>query len=516
MLWRQSPPILENSLLSKLIEGLSGENVHLPIGWRNRARAMFGRYFWYEFSKPHVEMWQWADAIGIESSPRPFVALWPRGRGKSTSAEAIGADFGVRKARHYCMYVSGTQDQADKHVQTIAHMLELETVAQYAPDIGHPRTTKNGTRTWNRQIVHAGNGFSVEAIGLNKAVRGQKIDWARPDLIIFDDVDEKHDSELIIGKKEAIITDSILPAGAANCAVMFVQNLIHADSIAHRLSRPPGSDGAADFLMNRMISGPFRAVDDLAYESLEVDGLYRWIVTAGRSNWAGFSLAVCEDEINRVGPVSYERESQNNVDNDNPDALMSAADFERTRVTTHPDLVRVAVAVDPPGGATECGIVAGGKARIKNDWHGYTLEDATQPAGCKPEQWALAVLQCYYRHKADVVFVERNYGGDMVAATIRQTKWLDDDGKIIVDGSRIKIEEVNATRGKAIRAEPVATIFQQGRGHHVGRFPALEKEWRQWVPGDKDSPNRLDAATWLYTGLKLTNRPAQEASSHQG
>lgn len=489
----------------------------LPVGWQLRIPAMLGRYFWHGFSQPHVELWKWAEAIGSESSPRPFIALWPRGRGKSTIAEAVAVDCGVRKARTYCMYVSGTQDQADKHVQTIARMLELDTIAQFAPGIGKPKVSQNGNRTWNRAMVSTATGYTVEAIGLNKAVRGQKIDWARPDLVIFDDVDEKHDTAATTTKKEEIITDSILPAGAANCAVMFAQNLVHPLSIAHRLSKAPGKEDAANYLIDRIISGPYQAVDGLEYDLRQVGDIYRWVITKGKSTWQGFDKDICESEINRVGPTAYERESQNNIDVDNPNALMSAEDFERTRVTTHPDLVRVAVAVDPPGGATECGIVAGGKARIKGEWHGYTLEDATQPAGVSPEKWALEVLKCYYRNEADVIFVERNYGGDMVAATIRQAKWVDDEGKTLVDGSLLRIKEVNATRGKQVRAEPIALIFQQGRGHHIGNnFSSLEKEWRQWVPGDTNSPNRLDAETWLYTGLELMNRPQQEAESHSG
>lgn len=474
-----------------------------PADWRDRIPAMFGRYFWYPFSQPHTELWAWANAITQPATPRPFVAIWSRGRGKSTNAEAIAADTGVRKARTYCMYVSGTQDQADKHVQTVARMLELDTVARYAPTIGHPKVSKNGNRTWNRQVVSTATGFTVEAIGLNKAVRGQKIDWARPDLIVFDDVDEKHDSALTTGKKEEIITDSILPAGAGNAAVLFVQNLIHDDSIASRLARRPGVDGAAGYLMDRFVSGPFAAVDNLQYEQRLVGDVYRWAITGGRSLWQGYDLDFCEAELNRVGPTSYRRESQHEVDADNPDALLTAEDFTRTRKVEAPELSMVAVAVDPPGGATECGIVVGGKAKVGDGWHGYVLEDATAPAGAKPEQWALAVLQAYHRHNADCIIVERNYGGDMVSSTIRLTRWVV-DGKTIVDGARVKIVEVNATRGKRVRAEPVALVYQQGRGHNVGEWPALEKEWRQWQPGDADSPNRLDAHVWLFTGLKLT------------
>lgn len=475
----------------------------LPHDWRERVLALFGVYFWYPFSEPHAELWAWENEIERDSTPRPFVAIWPRNRGKSTTAEAVVADLALRGARVYCLYVCATQDQADKHVQTIARMLENAVVAKYAPTIGRPKISNNGNRIWNRKMVTTATGFTVEAIGLDKSVRGQKIDWARPDCIVFDDIDEKHDSELTVTKKEESITTSIIPSRATNCAVLFVQNLIHSNSIASRLAKRANEEGTAQYLFNRIISGPFKAVEGLKYVQQKIDEVYYWKIAEGESLWSGYSLDICEEEINAVGPSSYERESQNDVDSDEPDALMSAEDFDRTRKVEHPPLARIAIGVDPPGGATACGIVAVGKAKFGNDWHGYTLEDATTPKGVKPEQWALAVLKCYYRHDADVIFVERNYGGDMASATIRLTKWLDDEGNVIVDGKHVHIQEVNATRGKLVRAEPVATAFQQGRGHHVGTFPELEKEWRQYVPGVKDSPNALDAEVWAYSGLQL-------------
>lgn len=486
----------------------------LPALWRERVPKLFGAYFWHPFAQPHEELWQWVDAIEINASPHPFLAVWPRGRGKSTTTEAAVADTGIRKVRNYCLYVCATQDQADKHVATIARMLESEAVAQYAPGVGKPQIRNNGNRTWNRKMVTTATGFTVEAVGLDKAVRGQKIDWARPDLIVFDDIDEVDDSELTTTKKETTITSSIIPAGATNCAVLFVQNLIHPNSIASRLAKQPDEPGAAQYLMQRSISGPFAAVDGLRYERQRAGKLWTWKIIGGVSLWPGFDIAICQDELNRVGPLAYERESQNEVDGDNENALMSAADFERTRVSEHPDLVRVAVAVDPPGGATECGIVAGGKVKIGNDWHGYVIEDATMPKGCKPEEWALAVLQCCYRHNIDTVFVEVNYGGDMAAANIRQAKWLDDEGNVIIAGTSLTIRSVTATRGKVVRAEPIATVYQQGRGHNVGHYPALEKEWRQYVPGDKESPNRLDAHVWLFTGLDLIQR--RQGGSYSG
>jgi hypothetical protein len=461
---------------------------------------MFPNYFFHDFSQPHVELWEWADGIEQGETTRPFVAIWPRGRGKSTNAEAIAADLGARQKRHYCMYCCGTQDQADKHVATIARMLESETVTRYFPDVGKPRIGKNGSRSWNRRTVTTANGYTIEAIGLNKAVRGQKIDWARPDLVIFDDIDEKHDTPLTTAKKEGIITGSILPAGAENAAVLFVQNLIHSNSVATRLARQPGTQEAANYLMDRIISGPFVSVDDLKYEAQQFGDRVRWVITGGASNWLGFGLDTCEDELNRVGPTAYLLESQHEVDTDNPNALLCEADFERTRVFEYPELARVAVAVDPPASVGTCGIVGGGKAMVGGEWHYYTIEDATTPPGVQPDKWALAVLQCYYRLGADVIFCETNNGGDMVENTIRQTKW-EVDGKVLVDGKAVRIVQVHASRGKITRAEPVATMFLQGRAHHVGYLPELETQWRKYQPGD-DSPDRLDASVWMHTGLE--------------
>ena len=450
--------------------------------WPSRARGLFPRYLWHEFSPPHEDLWNWADAIEPDTCPDPFVAIWARGRGKSTHAEAIACDLGARGKRIYCLYVSGTQDQADKHVATIKAMLESADVTLFFPEVGTPLMGKNGSKQWNRNIVTTSNGYTVEAVGLNKAVRGQKIDWARPNLIIFDDVDERHDTEATVKKKREIITTSILPAGAANCAVLFVQNLIHADSIAHQLSKRPGEDGAADWLTKRVVSGPHEAVEGLQYELVNLDdGGIKWSITGGESKWLGYDLSICEEEINRYGPTSFEVESQHNIDADNPDALLSSEIFDATRVSSHPDLVRIAVGVDPAGGAGRCGIVAGGKSKTGGEWHGYTIADASTPYGTPAADWAIAALRCYHAVKADCIVVERNFGGDMASNTIRQAVLLgeDEDGNetVILRGTNVKILEVSASRGKKVRAQPVASVFQLGRAHHVGYFPQLQKQW---------------------------------------
>lgn len=505
----------------------------VPATWQARLRAFFPDHLWFDFSAAHADLMTWENVIELESTPPPFVAVWPRGRGKSTFAEITSSDLGARGKRRYILYVSETQDQADKHVATIAAMLESNHIQQYYPDVGRPRVGRNGSRRWNRQILRAANGLVVEAVGLDKAMRGHKVDWARPDLIVLDDIDGKHDTEFATSKKIATLTTSILPAGAPNCAVLFVQNLIHAHSIATRLSKPPGAAGAADFLANRVISGPHKAVDNLTYVFRLIPHFYykfkrvthfrrahplhwrtrktrrgewRWVITSGTSPWTGFDLRLCEDEINRDGPQAFDLESQHEVDADRPGSLLKRDILEAVRVMSAPALYRLGVAVDPSGGAGQCGIVGGGLGYLGKASHGFTLADYSTPEGTPSSEWARAVLRCYYALQADFVIVEDNFGGDMVRNTIRSVKLLDEAENVLVDGALVKIVTAHASRGKEVRAEPVATLFQTGVWHHVGHFPFLEKQWTQWIPGTKPSPDRLDAEVWLATYLMLAQK----------
>jgi phage terminase large subunit-like protein len=172
-------------------------------------------------------------------------------------------------------------------------------------------------------------------------------------------------------------------------------------------------------------------------------------------------------------------------------ALWTRDLIEKNRVTEFPQLIRIAVGVDPPGGATECGILVVGMAIVDGQPHGYVLEDRSLQAS--PDQWAEAVLTSYNRNAADRVVGEANFGGDMVESTILQAARA--------RNQIIRYKNVHATRGKAVRAEPVVAMYEQGRMHHVGSFPALEDEQCTWVPGDKESPNRMDALVWAWTEL---------------
>lgn len=253
-------------------------------------------------------MWEWVWALQLGVRPDPFVSIWSRGFGKSTNAEAAcvaGAAHGVRK---YVWYISSVQEQADDHVQNIAALLESPQVASRYPALSDRRVGKFGSaRAWRRNRIWTRDGFVVDALGLDVASRGKKLEEQRPDFIILDDIDSETDTELTVQKKINTITRKIIPAGAPHVAILAVQNLIHENSVFSRLA-----DGRADFLSTRKISGPHPAISGLTYELRYDDVVQRhaMIITGGTSTWSGLPIARLQAIANDIGPRPFLAEYQ--------------------------------------------------------------------------------------------------------------------------------------------------------------------------------------------------------------
>jgi len=202
------------------------------------------------------------------------------------------------------------------------------------------------------------------------------------------------------------------------------------------------------------------------YDAEALDNIRR---TVGRYEWA--ALYQCRPQPREGGLFRWE-------------------DIHENRAASHPDLTRIVVAVDPTGSAAgdAVGLVVVGLGR---DRHAYVLADKTLHG--TPAQWSRAVVAAYRAYGADRVIAEKNYGGEMVESTIRTAD------------PTVSYRGVTATRGKEVRAEPVAALYAQRRVHHVGVFNALEDEMMNWQPGEA-SPNRLDALVWAVTELMLKQR----------
>jgi predicted phage terminase large subunit-like protein len=270
--------------------------------WRTWINRHFAHVCKAPFAERHVRLWTWLEELTPGIKPFARIEIWPRGSAKSTTAELGAAYVGQKGTRRFALYVSGTQDQADKHVSAIATLFEIAGVAR--------RINKYGSsRGWRRNQLQTANGFYIEALGLDTAARGIKIDEFRPDLIIFDDIDEQHDSPRTVAKKEATIASAIIPAGSTDCAVLVIQNLIHEEGVVARLV-----DGRSDFLLARDAPIIERAVEGLAVASEDCgNGLKRWRIVGGEATWEGQSLDVCERQINEIGLRTFLREAQHEV-----------------------------------------------------------------------------------------------------------------------------------------------------------------------------------------------------------
>lgn len=168
-----------------------------------------------------------------------------------------------------------------------------------------------------------------------------------------------------------------------------------------------------------------------------------------------------------------------------PGALWDFGLLDKVRVQTHPELSRIVVGVDPSGGVAEIGIVVGA---LGKDGHGYVLADHSLVGS--PNQWGSAVVNAYMSWDADRIVAEKNFGGEMVEHTLRSVE----------GGKNVPIKLVSASRGKIVRAEPIAALYERGLIHHVGTFAQLEEEMATYAPGS-ESPNRMDALVWVLTEL---------------
>ena len=215
------------------------------------------------------------------------------------------------------------------------------------------------------------------------------------------------------------------------------------------------------------------------------------VITRGSThdNAANLAPTFLSQILSRYAGTRMERqEIAGELIDDVPGALWTLAMLDASRVRAAPELVRVVVAVDPATTSgeesDETGIVVAG---LGADGHGYVLADRS----CRmtPDGWARRAAQAYHEFEADRLVVEGNQGGEMVEyllATVDRT---------------VPIKRITATRGKRLRAEPVAALYEQGRVHHVGTLATLEDQQASFTGDGGDHDDRVDALVHALTEL---------------
>lgn len=291
-----------------ILQALEAELARYPLQW---LQFFFPQYLTHGFAPHHEDFWAFVWTIELGVWADAFIAIWPRGGAKSTSLELAVAALGARGKRAYVLYVSDTQDQADKHVGTIKALIESSKIGQVYPQFGTPAVGKFGdSKGWRRNRLTTLSGFTIDAIGLDTASRGVKVEEQRPDLIIFDDLDDATDSPKVTQTKIDRLTRTILPTGGDDTVVLGAQNVVIPNGIFARLAGV--AEQQADFLTTAKVSGPIPALRELSIEQLEPDerGRPRWKIVHGIPTWKGQGLDRCQRDLDTYGRTAFLIERQ--------------------------------------------------------------------------------------------------------------------------------------------------------------------------------------------------------------
>jgi predicted phage terminase large subunit-like protein len=388
-----------------------------PMGW---LLTTFPTYFQnprgeaVSLAPHHEEFWRWLWGLTPGISQRTLIQILARGGGKSTQLELGAAVVGYFGLRRYTLYICSTQSQADDHVATVAALFETLGVERAMNRYGF-------SMGWNIQRLTTADGFVLDAIGMDKAIRGVKREEARPDLIFLDELDEQLDTLDTIDKKVDVLTRKVLPTGSGALAVVGVQNLPNKDGIFAQLA-----DGRAEFLLDRYVSGPHPALRDLPMQDWYVphtrpDGTPYLRIVAGTPSWAGQDLAECERLLNTIGPRAFLIEAQHRI------ALLEGKIFKREWF---------AIVDEWPRGAP-----------MVRAWDFAATEEGGQRRRAKDPDYTVGLLLAMWQGQFWVVDVQRHrLSPQGVELLTKQTATL--DGR----GVEIWLEEEGGSSGKSVTA----------------------------------------------------------------
>ena len=313
--------------------------------------------------------------------------------------------------------------------------------------------------------------------------------------IWFGGLDDKERTEKILGQEYASIflnECSQIPLSSRDIAVTrLAQNTSLPLKMFYDCNPPSRRHWTHLFFVDK--------IDPARHQPLAKPDNYVWLQINPHHNRANLRQEYL-DELEGLDERKRQRFLLGVFSDDDDTALWTPEMLDNGRLIDKepPEMQRVMVAVDPSGcsgpedlRSDEIGILVVG---LGTDGRGYVLEDLSGRFG--PDRWKTIVASAFNRWKADAVVAETNFGGAMVKEVIR-TASSD-------DGLPIPFREVHASRGKIVRAEPIAALFQQGKVSLVGRFEELEYQlcamttagWR----GDR-SPDRADAMIWGLTSI---------------
>ncbi len=304
-------------------------------GWEAWLKTLGPHSFSGEFSDFHQDIWNWywpltnqqRSGLPMDLEDLTYLAIWGRGLGKSTNAEWMAIAEGCLIGKGFVLYVSGTAEQAEAHVEAIRERIESEGALSSAypgmqkPEIGEHKKGKGAAYGWRQDYLMTGNGWAVRPVGLDKAIRGWKRGDTRVSLIILDDIDDDDDSPEVILKKERRIAKKILPMGTARTKVVFAQNLIHSNSVLNRMHTRQ-----TDILALRRGDVAIKAFDEIEIEHRQTPKGPRSVIVSGKPTWPYIDMAECQSYLDRSGYEGFLAEYMHDFSGEQADRVLPEYD----------------------------------------------------------------------------------------------------------------------------------------------------------------------------------------------
>ncbi|MEU3741969.1 terminase family protein [Streptomyces sp. NPDC032198] len=439
-----------------------------------------------EMQAPHLAKIDAAFEQVAAGKPTKLLLTMPPRHGKSRRAARWAPLWYLRRRpEHRVMIASYSSDLADDHGRWIR-----DAILNYGPQIGI--SLRSGSSAANRFDLAGTEGGAVMA-GVGGGLTGKGAHLA----VVDDPIKDAAEASSPTMRKrlwewwQAVLLTRIEPGGS----VILIQTRWDEDDLAGRVLADEGDRWtvidlpalalAEDDALGRPIGTA------LWPERYDTEALSEIRRSVGERVWWSLYMQQPRPQDGGVWQWSWITENRT-----------SAAQLRGI------DLARIVVAVDPAGGESavgdETGIVAAASDR---NGHLYVLDDRSGNRGA--DAWGREACLLAIELRADAIVVESNFGGDMSTQILHQA-WQGLQREQRTENMLMPaVLPVTAKQGKRLRAEPIAQLYEQGRVHHVGEWPALEQQMVTWVAG-MDSPDRMDAAVHALTQLA---GPSQASST---
>lgn len=461
--------------------------LELESDWALWLATLFPHVVTKPFGPHQAEFWDWLWSVQPDLRPDPRVDLWARGHSKTTSGELATVSLAARGLRCYGLYVTRTQELANQKVGgNIASLFEGDEFSAFYPEHADRAVTKFGhSRGWKVSRLRTAGGFTIDAIGLDAAGRGLKIDAKRPDWIWVDDVDDPADSQVLVQRALTRLSRNILPARSQDAVVWFSQNLVRHDgvfgSLLHRTT---------DMLADARVYGPVPAVRDLKVE-FERDqyGKGCYTIIGGEATWPqGFDLKACQEELNTSGMSSFLAEHQHEPQDVIGD-VFAHVDLPSLVVKRKalPPLDRIVCWLDPAvegDGESAQGVIVAGRDRPGNVYLITAFEGR-----CGPQEALRIAVRLALSEGSAVCNVETTQGGDKLWRTAFNEAVLQEGAR----ASGLKFDSHKPKRGKTERMTDVVLSAERGQLFIVeGTHQTIISSLRRFP----EKPNDLADAIW--------------------